>query len=65
MDFYLWRYPKSRVYAFNLYTVSDLNDTIRSKFQLISLDIVRVSKQSTINRMKRVIEGEGGYEENL
>ena len=65
MDFRLCRCLKSRVYAINPQTVSDLKDAIRCVIQQIPFQNVSASVLSAICCMQSVTEVEGGYAKKL
>ena len=65
LDFWLWGYLKSKVYALNPQTASDLKDAIRREMQQIPLAMARAAVLSTICRMQSVIVSDGGHVENL
>lgn len=65
MDFWLWRYQKSKVYTFNPQTTSDLKDAIRRQIQQIPLAIVRASMLIIICRKQSIIVCDGEHEENV
>ena len=63
LDFFLWGYLKSRVFANKPKTIEELISNIRTEVANIPAEMIRKACRDLRRRCEKIIEGEGGYAE--